>query len=146
MFEGKADWTRIRELKEALRIPVIGSGDLFSAANVAAMLDQTGCDGVMIARGALGNPWIFREVAELRAGQPSRRPTTAERCAVAVSHLQLFRALFGERVALLEMRKHLCWYSQGMPGAARFRAQVNTLQEIPELTRALHEFFHEVQP
>ena len=143
MFEGKADWSHIRQLKEALRIPVIGSGDLFSAYDVVAMIDQTGCDGVMIARGALGNPWIFRETADLRAGREPRPPTPAERRAAALRHLQLFCEIFGERVALLEMRKHLCWYARGVPGAARFRAQVNSLHDKEALTGTIDEFFHQ---
>jgi nifR3 family TIM-barrel protein len=146
MFEGKADWSHIRLLKEALRIPVIGSGDLFSACDVVAMIDQTGCDGVMIARGALGNPWIFRETADLRAGREPLLPTPAERRAAALRHLQLFCGIFGERVALLEMRKHLCWYARGVPGAARFRAQVNSLHDKEELTRTIDEFFHQDPP
>ena len=141
MFEGKADWIRIRELKEALRIPVIGSGDLFSAADVAAMLDQTGCDGVMIARGGLGNPWLFREALDVLAGREPRLPTPAETGATALRHLEMFVETFGERVALLEMRKHLCWYARGIPGVGQFRAQVNGLRNLEELARAVHEFF-----
>lgn len=141
MFEGKADWDQIGALKEALRIPVIGSGDLFSALDVAAMLDRTGCDGVMIARGGLGNPWIFREALDLLAGREPRLPTPAERGETALRHLELFIATSGERVALREMRKHLCWYARGVAGAARFRALVNLTQSREELTRALHDFF-----
>jgi tRNA-dihydrouridine synthase B len=146
MFEGKADWSRIRQLKEALSIPVIGSGDLFSAFDVVAMFDQTGCDGVMIARGALGNPWIFRETADLLAGREPRPPTPAERRAAALRHLQLFCEILGERVALPEMRKHLCWYAHGLPGAARFRSQVNSLHDKEELTRTINEFFQQDAP
>ena len=142
MFEGKADWTRIRELKEVLRIPVIGSGDLFAPEDVVAMLDRTGCDGVMIARGGLGNPWIFREAADILAGREPRYPTPAETGAATLRHLKMFVATFGERVALREMRKHLCWYARGNPGAAQFRADVNRLQDLAELIRALQHFFH----
>jgi tRNA-dihydrouridine synthase B len=141
MFEGKADWSQISALKESLRIPVLGSGDLFSADDVVEMLRQTGCDGVMIARGALGNPWIFRESLEMLAGREPRLPTPAERGEAALRHLELFIATCGERVALREMRKHLCWYARGVPGAAQFRALVNRLQEKGDLVRALHEFF-----
>lgn len=143
MFEGKADWSKIRELKEALRIPVLGSGDLFSASDIVTMLRQTGCDGVMIARGGLGNPWIFREALELLAGREPRLPTPAERGKAALRQLEMFIGISGERVALREMRKHLCWYARGVPGAAQFRALVNRLQGKEELIRALHEFFHE---
>ena len=136
MFEGKSDWSKIGELKKALRIPVIGSGDLFSGSDVTNMLKQTGCDGAMIARGALGNPWIFRE-----AGDTGQAPTPNERSAAAARHMELFAGTYGERVALLEMRKHLCWYSRGLSGGAEFRAQVNTLQNLEQLRLALQAFF-----
>jgi len=143
MFEGKADWTRIRELKESLRVPVIGSGDLFSAPDVVAMLGQTGCDGVMIARGGLGNPWIFRETRDILAGREPQLPTPAETGAAALRHLEMYIETFGERVALLEMRKHLCWYARGIPGVGQFRAEVNRLRNVEELVRTLHDFFHQ---
>jgi len=140
MFEGKSDWSKISELKQAIQIPVIGSGDLFSACDVASMLKQTGCDGAMIARGALGNPWIFRDMAD--SGRP---PTPTERSAAAASHMELFAGTYGERVALLEMRKHLCWYSRGLPGGAEFRAQVNGLQNLEQMKLALQQFFDQEQ-
>ena len=139
MFEGKANWSNIRELKEMVRLPVIGSGDLFSAADVQAMLRQTGCDGVMIARGALGNPWIFRETLDLLAGREPRHPTPAERAETALRHLEMFMETTGERIALREMRKHLCWYARGIPGSARFRDLVNRLQTREELIGAVKE-------
>jgi nifR3 family TIM-barrel protein len=141
MFEGRSDWSQIRELKEALTIPVLGSGDLFNSGDVIAMLQETGCDGVMIARGGLGNPWIFREALALQAGLPSPGPTSAERAAVALKHLQLFVETCGERVAVMEMRKHLCWYAKGVAGAARFRAEVNRIESRPALEAAIHDFF-----
>jgi len=142
MFEGRADWSRIAELKNALQIPVIGSGDLFTADDVAAMLKETGCDAVMVARGAMGNPWIFRESLALLAGEEPVPPTPAERYAAARSHLALFSELEGDRVALMEMRKHLSWYSKGLPGAANFRAAVNRAGDTAELIGAMEGFFH----
>jgi tRNA-dihydrouridine synthase B len=141
MFEGKADWGCIRELKETVRIPVLGSGDLFNAADVLAMLRQTGCDAVMIARGALGNPWIFRETLDLLAGRNPRHPTPAERAETALRHLELFIEDSGEKVALREIRKHLCWYVRGLPGSARFRDTVNRLQTRSEVTGAIEVYF-----
>lgn len=143
MFDGKAEWSQIGELKQTLGIPVIGSGDLFSARDIVAMLDQTGCDGVMVARGGLGNPWIFREALALLNGQEPSAPSPEERQAVSLQHLAMFCGFFGERVALLEMRKHLCWYARGVPGAAQFRAEVNRLQTIEDLTHALRHFFQQ---
>jgi len=142
MFDGKADWSRIAELKQSLKIPVIGSGDLFSAADVVRMLEETGCDAVMIARGAMGNPWIFREALALLAGGEPPPVTIDDRYALGRRHLELFTELEGERVALLEMRKHLAWYSKGVPGAAQFRAAVNAIDTLPQLIDAMENFFH----
>ena len=142
MFEGHANWSKITELKSALDIPVIGSGDLFTAAGVAAMLQETGCDAVMVARGAMGNPWIFRESLSLLAGEQPVPPSAEERFAVARRHLELFSELEGDRVALMEMRKHLSWYSKGLSGAAQFRAAVNRIENASELLGAMEGFFH----
>jgi tRNA-dihydrouridine synthase B len=142
MFEGHANWSKIGELKQALRIPVIGSGDLFAAADVVAMIEETGCDAVMIARGAMGNPWIFRESLALLSGGDAVPPTAAERHAAALKHLSLFTELEGERMALMEMRKHLSWYSKGLPGAAQFRAAVNRIEDKAALISAMESFFN----
>jgi nifR3 family TIM-barrel protein len=141
MFEGKADWSSIGELKEAVRLPVIGSGDLFAAADIVSMLRQTGCDGVMIARGGLGNPWIFRETLDILAGREPRSSTPAERAETALRHLEMCIAADGEKIACREMRKHLCWYARGVSGAARFRDLVNRLQTGSELSEAVKEYF-----
>jgi len=141
MFEGRSDWGQIRELKEQLSIPVLGSGDLFTPTDVASMLAETGCDGVMLARGALGNPWIFRESLALLAGSEPHPPTPGERLDVARRHLHLFADEAGERVAVREMRKHLCWYAHGLPGAAQFRGRVNRIDSRSELEEAMAEFF-----
>jgi nifR3 family TIM-barrel protein len=143
MFEGHADWGKIAELKDAVSIPVIGSGDLFTAKDAVAMLGRTGCDGVMIARGGLGNPWIFREAIALLAGQEPAPPTPGERLAIALRHLELFIGQAGERVAVREMRKHLSWYVRGLPGAARFRELINRVEEKEALVRELRSFFTE---
>ncbi len=141
MFEGFSDWSQIRELKQALAIPVLGSGDLFTPADVTRMLQETGCNGVMIARGALGNPWIFRETLALQAGQMPQPPTSSERAEMALRHLALFTQASGERVAVMEMRKHLCWYAKGVEGAARFRARVNMIESRAAMETAIYEFF-----
>jgi tRNA-dihydrouridine synthase B len=141
MFEGDADWSRIAELKEAVKIPVIGSGDLFSARDIVAMLRRTGCDGVMVARGALGYPWIFREALEMLAGREPALPSPDEKLTVALRHLDLFLDLAGERAAVREMRKHLSWYARGIAGAARFRNMVNIIEGKETLVQALHDFF-----
>lgn len=150
MFEGRSDWDHISQLKNVLTIPVLGSGDLFTPEDVLAMLRQTGCDGVMIARGALGNPWIFKQVRALQRGGQYALPTPEEVCTVALCHLQLLADHAGEMVAVREMRKHLCWYARGMPGAAQFRAAVNRLDDKSGMEQAMADFFlkrhHEFAP
>jgi tRNA-dihydrouridine synthase B len=141
MFEGLADWNHLTALKKSLQIPVLGSGDLFTAADVIKMLQQTGCDGVMIARGALGNPWIFSQSIALRNGSESCPVRPEERYAVALKHLELLVAEMGDRFAVREMRKHLCWYVKGLSGAAHFRNDVNGLDERAEIEAAMRKFF-----
>lgn len=141
MFDGKADWPQIARLKKLLQIPVLGSGDLFTPDDVIAMLLETGCDGVMIARGALGNPWIFREVLQIMAGEQPSPPSPEERLAMAMRHLEGFISLAGERVAVREMRKHLCWYARGVQGASRFRNFVNRTETRDDLVNGMKDFF-----
>jgi tRNA-dihydrouridine synthase B len=145
MFEGNADWSKIAELKQSINIPVIGSGDLFSAGDIVAMLAQTGCDGAMVARGALGYPWIFREALDILSGREPHPPTPGERLSMALRHLDLFFELAGERTAVQEMRKHLSWYSRGLSGAARFRTMVNLLEGKESLIQAVHDFFENAE-
>lgn len=141
MFAEHAEWAKIKELKNAVKLPVIGSGDIFSSQDVMDMFSQTGCDGVMIARGAMGNPWIFRETLERLAGKTPSAPDKEERHATALSHLEHLCELYGEHIAVAEMRKHLSWYVKGLAGAARFRSQVNTIGEKQQLRQAITDFF-----
>lgn len=144
MFSDHADWERIRDLKHSIKIPVIGSGDVFSSQDVVDMLSRTGCDGVMIARGAMGNPWIFKEATERLAGRIPAGPTREERYATALSHLEQLCELYGDNTAIREMRKHLSWYGKGLSGVARFRALVNTIGEKQQLLQAIDDFFAKV--
>lgn len=140
-FSGRADWDQIRRLKESLTVPVIGSGDIFAADDALAMLGQTSCDAVMVGRGGCGNPWLIRDIlARLEERRPSP-PTIAERQETAGRHLELFTATFGEKKAVREMRKHLCWYSRGLPGAATFRAAVNRTGTLAELRTEMERLF-----
>ena len=143
MFGNSADWSRIAELKSSLTIPVIGSGDLFAARDAVRMLEQTCCDGVMIARGALGNPWIFAQALALQSGKNLESPAPKERLRVALRQLELFTALAGEQTALREMRKHLAWYSKGLPGAAQLRDTINRIEEKDALLKTLNSFFQQ---
>lgn len=135
-YAGNADWSLIRELKAALSIPVIGNGDVKSVADAHRMIAETGCDAVMIGRGALGNPWLFREL-EGGAG-----PTIAERHAVVMEHYEAHLSFCGdERRAVHQFRKHLGWYARGLVGAASFRSEAMRIEPAEELRRALDAFF-----
>lgn len=142
MFNNRADWSRIAELKNCTGLPVIGSGDLFSPRDIMAMLEQTGCDGVMVARGVLGNPWIFSEALALGEGREAPPPSPAERLATAVWHMDMLTSLIGEKAALRELRKHLSWYTRGLPGAAQARDAINRTENREDMTTILETFFN----
>ena len=139
MFDGTADWSRIAALKQQVKIPVIGSGDLYSAEDCRRMLLETGCDGLMVARGAMGNPWIFRQTLELLEGREVAAVTPARRMETARRHLQLFIAQAGEAVAVREMKKHLGWYIHGVSGAAALRRRVHGAGSLGELLDVMDE-------
>lgn len=133
-YQGQADWSVIRSVKEAVRIPVIGNGDVFTADDALKMMDETGCDMVMIARGALGNPWIFRELKAAWEGRELPPPATKEEKAdVLLKHFRDLLELKGEYAAVREMRKFIGWYIKGLPGAAGFRREVNQIVKAEEL-------------
>jgi nifR3 family TIM-barrel protein len=140
-FGGRADWSLIRRLKEALPVPVIGSGDVFSADDALRMRAETGCDGVMIARGGLGNPWLFEQALAGLAGRPALLPDPQTRGRMARRHYQLQVETFGPVQALGQMRKHLAWYSRGMRGSSEFRARINRLDGVDAVMEALNRFF-----
>ena len=133
----KADWSAIAEVKNVLSIPVIGSGDVFTAEDANRMLRETGCDFVMIARGALGNPWIFRDVLCLYEGKPLLPLSPDEKRAVILRHIEMQVAQSGERRAVLEMRKHVGWYLKGTPGAAELRRKANNSVKVEDLISVL---------
>ncbi len=141
MFGNRADWSRIAELKSSVGIPVIGSGDLFSARDIMEMLGQTGCDGVMVARGVLGNPWIFSETLALLSGKEPLPPSPAERLDAALKHMERLVGLAGEDMAVRELRKHLAWYTKGLPGAAQVRDAINRSENKEDLVEILKTFF-----
>jgi tRNA-dihydrouridine synthase B len=133
MFSGTADWDQLRLLKDSVSIPVLGSGDLFSAKDCLRMLRETGCDGVMIARGALGAPWIFRQVTELAESGVVTPVTNLQRVEAMRRHLELFCREAGEAIAVREMKKHVGWYARGFTGAADIRRTCNSARELRDL-------------
>lgn len=144
-FSGNANWEQIGALKQELKIPVIGSGDIFSAEDGVRMLSQTGCAAIMIGRGGYGNPWLIRDCLALLDGRSILPPTTAEKQQIALQHLQWHSEQFGERKTLFEMRKHLCWYARGLTGASRFRAELQKAEKIAHLNELVDKFFTEVE-
>jgi tRNA-dihydrouridine synthase B len=125
-YSGKADWDIIRQVKETVNIPVIGNGDIFSLEDAIAMREQTGVDGVMIARGAQGNPWLLRQVETYwETGEKLPLPTAEEKIEIALKHFELMRQYKGEHVGLLEMRKHAAWYLKGIPNTTKIKNAIN---------------------
>ena len=137
-YSGKADWEIIRQVKEAVSIPVIGNGDVTSGEQAIAMRKQTGCDGVMIARGAQGNPWIFSELLEYeKTGKDNRQTLMEEIKKTMLRHAKLQIEYKGDFTGIREMRKHVAWYTKGLHGAARLRDQINQVESYAELENLL---------
>lgn len=139
-YSGKADWDIIRQVKEAVSIPVIGNGDVFSKESALSMRRETGCDGVMIARGAQGNPWIFSELLEYgQTGVLPKRPSPEEIRDMMLRHARMQIDFKGDYLGIREMRKHVAWYTKGLKGAARLREEINKTESYEELTALLYE-------
>lgn len=140
-YSGKADWEIIRAVKEVISIPVIGSGDVFTPEDAKAMLDQTGCDAIMLARGTRGNPWIFEQIKEyLNHGVLVPKPTLPEVKEMIKKHAGLSVMYKGEFIGIREMRKHVAWYTTGFPGSAKLRNRVNEIETMEDLYQLLEEY------
>ena len=141
-YSGKADWDIIRQVKEAVRIPVIGNGDVTSPQLARQMMEQTGCDGVMIARGARGNPWIFHRILEWdRTGEDPGRPPAEAVVSMILRHARMLIKYKGDFTGIREMRKHVAWYTAGMKHSAKLRAAVNVTASYEELEALLTRAF-----
>ena len=137
-YSGTADWEIIRQVKEAVSIPVIGNGDVTSPQKAEELVKQTGCDGIMIARGAQGNPWIFSEmIAYEQTGQLPDRPTRREVREMMLRHARLQLQYKGEYLGIREMRKHVAWYTKGLQGSAKLREEINRVESYAELEELL---------
>lgn len=140
-YSGKADWNIIREIKENISIPVIGNGDVFEVEDAIKMLDQTGCDAIMIGRGAQGNPWIFKRINHyMKTGEILPEPGVQEKITTALKHLSLAIEEHGEYVAVREMRKHIAWYLKGLKGSARLRDEINKIESYEEVVNRLKAY------
>ncbi len=139
-YSGKSDWEIIRQVKEAVKIPVIGNGDLLTGKDVERMWRQTGCDGFMVARGAQGNPWIFREMLYyLKHGKEMQKPSMPERVEMMLRHARMLIEYKGNYTGVREMRKHAAWYTSGYPNSARLRGRINEVESYEELQGLFEE-------
>lgn len=139
-YSGRADWDIVTEIKSELKIPVIGNGDIDSVELAKEMMDKSGCDAIMIGRGAQGNPWIFKRIDHyLKTGEELPLPTKEEKINIAIKHLRLSVDVHGEYVAVREMRKHIGWYLKGMRNSARIRDEINKLESAVEVENRMRE-------
>lgn len=141
-YSGTADWDIIRQVKEAVKIPVIGNGDVTSPQKAKQLMDETGCDGVMVGRAAQGNPWIFKEITHyLATGELLPRPEKAEVRDMMLRHARMQIEYKGEYIGMREMRKHVSWYTAGYPNSAKLRGVINAVESYEELEALLMERF-----
>ncbi len=140
-FSGEADWTLIAALKQQLRIPVIGSGDVRDPQDAVRMFRETGCDGVMVGRGVLGNPWLIGNILHCLSGRDVLKPTFDQRAEIIRRHLAMVVDYYGEKVGTRDFRKHLLWYTKGLRGGAQFRAAAGKITGLASVGQVLEDYF-----
>jgi tRNA-dihydrouridine synthase B len=140
-FSGDADWRLIAALKAQLRIPVIGSGDVRRPEDAAQMIRETGCDGVMVGRGVLGNPWLIGNILSRLSGGEVSAPTLADRAEIIRRHLEMAVDYYGEKVGTRDFRKHLLWYTKGLRGGAQFRHEAGQIADRVSAWKTLQDYF-----
>ena len=140
-YSGNADWSYIAKVKRAVSIPVIGNGDIFTPEDAVKMIDRTGCDGVAVGRGAMGNPWIFREITDLINGRTPSKPSLDEMLEVSIRHFNMEIGLKGTRVGVREMRKQLTWYLKGLRNSNEVKNRINTMTSPEEIIQELEKYF-----
>jgi nifR3 family TIM-barrel protein len=144
MYSGKADWSRIKAVKEAVNIPVIGNGDIATPEDAKRMIEETGCDAVMIGRGTLGNPWLVKQTIDfLETGTYQKHITGEEKLDYIINHMERLKEVKGEKLAVLEMRSHGPWYVKGMKGASNYKremSQAKTIEQMKELVEHYREY------